>query len=121
MVGGEWLRVQWLRWVGRTPPDLFASYERVGLRLPHRVEMAPLTRNRARATIPGDLNAAYYAQRASAAVLVTEGTHRCFLANPDLPRRLRQGAPLTERDRETFYARGAAGYTDYPALDGVLA
>jgi N-ethylmaleimide reductase len=54
---------------------LFAPYERGDLRLPHRVAMAPLTRNRARATIPGELNATYYAQRASAAILVTEGTH----------------------------------------------
>jgi N-ethylmaleimide reductase len=42
---------------------------------------------------------------------------RRFLANPDLPRRLREGAPLNEPVRETFYAGGAEGYTDYPALD----
>ena len=54
---------------------LFEPYERGGLRLPHRIAMAPLTRNRAPATIPGALNATYYAQRASAAILVTEGTH----------------------------------------------
>src|SRR4051795_10543481 len=54
---------------------LFEPYERGGLRLPHRIAMAPLTRNRAPATIPGELNARYYAQRASAAILVTEGTH----------------------------------------------
>jgi N-ethylmaleimide reductase len=54
---------------------LFEPYERGGLRLPHRIAMAPLTRNRAPATIPGELNATYYAQRASAAILVTEGTH----------------------------------------------
>ncbi len=56
-------------------PHLFEPYERDGLRLPHRIAMAPLTRNRARATIPGQLNATYYAQRASAAILITEGTH----------------------------------------------
>jgi len=54
---------------------LFEPYERGGLHLPHRIAMAPLTRNRAPATIPGELNATYYAQRASAAILVTEGTH----------------------------------------------
>jgi N-ethylmaleimide reductase len=54
---------------------LFEPYERGGLRLAHRIAMAPLTRNRAPATIPGELNATYYAQRASAAILVTEGTH----------------------------------------------
>ena len=39
-----------------------------------------------------------------------------FLANPDLPERLRQGSPLNPPDRATFYGGGARGYTDYPAL-----
>ncbi|MET9759693.1 alkene reductase [Streptomyces sp. NPDC006372] len=43
---------------------------------------------------------------------------RPFLANPDLVTRLRLGAPLNEmRDRYFMYVGGAAGYTDYPALD----
>ena len=40
-----------------------------------------------------------------------------FLANPDLPRRLRENAPLNVPDQKTFYGGGAEGYTDYPALD----
>ncbi|CAL9405871.1 alkene reductase [Streptomyces sp. enrichment culture] len=39
-----------------------------------------------------------------------------FLANPDLPARLRAGGPFNEPDRATFYGGGARGYTDYPAL-----
>ena len=39
-----------------------------------------------------------------------------FLANPDLPERLRRGAPLNPPDRATFYGGGEKGYTDYPAL-----
>lgn len=39
-----------------------------------------------------------------------------FLANPDLPRRLADDAPLNAWDMPTFYAPGAKGYTDYPAL-----
>ena len=39
-----------------------------------------------------------------------------FLANPDLPERLKQGATLNEADPSTFYASGPKGYTDYPAL-----
>lgn len=39
-----------------------------------------------------------------------------FIANPDLVRRLRQGAPLNEARPELFYASGAEGYTDYPVL-----
>ncbi|MDB5370326.1 MAG: NADH:flavin oxidoreductase/NADH oxidase [Roseomonas sp.] len=39
-----------------------------------------------------------------------------FIANPDLPQRLANGAPLNELDRGTMYGGGAHGYTDYPAL-----
>ncbi|MFI9172231.1 alkene reductase [Streptomyces lincolnensis] len=43
---------------------------------------------------------------------------RPFLANPDLPTRLRLGAPLNPvRDRYLMYVGGATGYTDYPTLD----
>ncbi len=41
---------------------------------------------------------------------------KLFISNPDLPTRLRAGAPLTPWDMATFYAPGAHGYTDYPAL-----
>jgi len=40
-----------------------------------------------------------------------------FLANPDLPRRLREDAPLNKPDQSTFYGGDAHGYTDYPTLD----
>jgi N-ethylmaleimide reductase len=39
-----------------------------------------------------------------------------FLANPDLPARLRSGGPFNEADRTTFFGGDARGYTDYPAL-----
>ena len=42
--------------------------------LPNRVFMAPLTRNRAPDRVPNDLMVAYYAQRASAGLIVTEAT-----------------------------------------------
>lgn len=46
---------------------------------------------------------------------------QAFIANPDLPRRIALGAPLAAADRETFYAGGATGYTDYPPLpDGAV-
>jgi N-ethylmaleimide reductase len=41
---------------------------------------------------------------------------RAFIANPDLPERLRQDTPLNPYDRSTFYGGDARGYTDYPAL-----
>ncbi|BAN50390.1 alkene reductase [Metapseudomonas resinovorans] len=39
-----------------------------------------------------------------------------FIANPDLPERLRQDAPLNEPRPELFYAQGPVGYIDYPRL-----
>ncbi|KAJ5981751.1 hypothetical protein N7522_013379 [Penicillium canescens] len=41
---------------------------------------------------------------------------RYFISNPDLPRRLKEGLPLTPYDRTTFYGAEPAekGYTDYP-------
>jgi N-ethylmaleimide reductase len=41
---------------------------------------------------------------------------RAFLANPDLPRRLRLRAPLNTPDPQTFYGGNSKGYTDYPSL-----
>lgn len=43
---------------------------------------------------------------------------RPFIANPDLPERLRAGAELNEPDLATFYGGDGRGYTDYPALTG---
>lgn len=39
-----------------------------------------------------------------------------FIANPDLPQRLAQDAPLNEARPDRFYGATADGYTDYPAL-----
>jgi 2,4-dienoyl-CoA reductase-like NADH-dependent reductase (Old Yellow Enzyme family) len=39
-----------------------------------------------------------------------------FIANPDLPKRLKLNAPLNAPQPETYYHPGAEGYVDYPAL-----
>jgi N-ethylmaleimide reductase len=44
-----------------------------------------------------------------------------FLANPDLPERIRIGAALNAPDRTTFFTPGEQGYTDYPALSATEA
>jgi N-ethylmaleimide reductase len=44
-----------------------------------------------------------------------------FLANPDLPERFAEGAPLNEPDRATFYGGGERGYIDYPTRAAVVA
>src|ERR671911_3156080 len=63
--------------VQQTPEEmLFQPYRLGPYHLPHRIVMAPLTRSRARqpGNVPGPLNACYYAQRASAALSVSEAT-----------------------------------------------
>ncbi|MGW6916858.1 alkene reductase [Kitasatospora sp. NPDC054939] len=40
-----------------------------------------------------------------------------WLANPDLPARVRYGGPYNPADRSTFYGGDHRGYTDYPTLD----
>lgn len=66
------------------------------------------------------LNGGYDATRAEAdlaagrADLIAFGSS--FLANPDLPERLRTGAGLNAPDAKTFYGGDARGYIDYPTL-----
>jgi N-ethylmaleimide reductase len=56
-------------------PDLFEPLTVKSWELPHRLVMAPLTRNRAEAgMVPGDLAVEYYSQRASAGLIISEGT-----------------------------------------------
>jgi N-ethylmaleimide reductase len=55
--------------------DIFSALTLGPLHLPNRVVMAPMTRNRAGAgNAPTALNATYYAQRASAGLMVSEAT-----------------------------------------------
>ena len=42
---------------------------------------------------------------------------RLIIANPDLPRRLRESASLNPPRPELFYSPGPEGYTDYPAME----
>ncbi|MFJ9711163.1 alkene reductase [Streptomyces sp. NPDC101234] len=57
-----------------------------------------------------------------ALALVEDGTAdvvsygQLFLANPDLPARLKAGGPFNSANPATFFGGGAEGYTDYPAL-----
>ena len=70
-------------------------------------------------------NMGYTADEAEAAITagkldaVAFGTS--FLANPDLPARIKAGAALNAPDANTFYSPGAKGYTDYPVLEAATA
>ena len=58
----------------------------------------------------------------AAGALVADGSAdavafgRLFIANPDLPTRIANGAPLSAFDYATAYGGDAHGYTDYPPL-----
>jgi N-ethylmaleimide reductase len=54
--------------------SLFDPVQAGSLQLPNRIVMAPLTRNRSPNAVPPAIVAEYYAQRASAGLLITEGT-----------------------------------------------
>lgn len=56
-------------------PTLFDPLPLGAIELPNRIAMAPLTRARAgREAVPNELMAAYYAQRASAGLIISEAT-----------------------------------------------
>ncbi len=44
------------------------------------------------------------------------GFGRPFVANPDLPARLKADIPLAQHQPDTLFGGGAAGYTDYPGV-----
>jgi N-ethylmaleimide reductase len=85
-------------------------------------EMPVNFKRRLRAAFPGLLIYAgkYTGERARDALregwadMIAFG--RPFVANPDLPARLRLGAPLAAHDRDTLFGGGAHGLTDYPTL-----
>lgn len=80
--------------------------------------VAPLIRKAFRGVLA--LNSDYDLARAEAAL--AEGAAdvisfgRKFLANPDLPYRLRKGAALNPDNPKTWYSQGPEGYLSYPAL-----
>jgi N-ethylmaleimide reductase len=74
------------------------------------------------------LNDGYDRDRAERALTRGDGDliafGAAFLANPDLPERLKRGAALNTPDRKTYYGGDARGFTDYPTLaelDGAAA
>ena len=81
--------------------------------------ISPMLRTIYRGTLI--INGGFDAQLATAALergeadLVAFGM--LFLANPDLVRRFREGAPLNAPDYATLYTPGPRGYVDYPALE----
>jgi N-ethylmaleimide reductase len=81
---------------------------------------APVATEQLRTVFKGKIMAAGGFEPDSAEAVVQKGDAdlvafgRHFLANPDLPKRIKLGLPLNAYDRSTFYTFDAHGYTDYP-------
>ena len=81
---------------------------------------APVASRLMRQHYPGVIIAAGGFDGASAEAILQEGSAdlvafgRHFIANPDLPARLKNGWPLNAYDRPSFFGGTDVGYTDYP-------
>ncbi|APW39561.1 alkene reductase [Rhodoferax koreense] len=83
-------------------------------------DQAPVAARLMRRHFSGTIIAAGGFTRESAQAIIEEGTAdlvafgRDFIANPDLPDRLRRNLSLNAYDRDTFYGGSELGYVDYP-------
>jgi N-ethylmaleimide reductase len=83
-------------------------------------DVMPVAREKYKGVLIGNMG--YTADEAETAITagkldaVAFGTS--FLANPDLPERIKAGAALNAPDPSTFYTPGPKGYTDYPTMQG---
>jgi N-ethylmaleimide reductase len=88
---------------------------------------APIASQQLRKIFKGTILAAGGFTAESAAAILEAGDAdavvfgRDFIANPDLPERIRGNLPLNRYDRDTFYGGDARGYIDYPFYDESLA
>ena len=110
---------------------VIAQLDHMGIAYVHLVEASEDDIRHGGSVVPTDrlrllftrtliVNGGYDRARADAVIrggvadLVSFG--RAFLANPDLPQRLKIGAALNVPDPDTFYGGGEKGYVDYSAL-----
>jgi N-ethylmaleimide reductase len=83
-------------------------------------DQQPVAAHALRAHFHGPIIAAGGFDGASAEAIIASGDAdlvafgRHFIANPDLPERLRNALPLNRYDRATFFGGTEIGYTDYP-------
>jgi N-ethylmaleimide reductase len=108
-----------VRWLGKRLNDFDLAYWHV-MRADFLGQQSGDVMTPAREAFGGVLigNMGYDAEEADAAItagkLDAVAFGKPFIANPDLPERIRDGAPLAEADPATFYTWDAKGYTDYP-------
>lgn len=112
-----------IRWLGKRLNDFDLAYWHV-MRADFLGQQKGEVMTPAREAYDGVLigNMGYTPAEASAAIaegkLDAVAFGGAFIANPDLPERIRANAPLATPDSSTFYTPGAKGYTDYPRFAG---
>ncbi len=86
-------------------------------------EQGPIAAEQLRKVFKGKIIAAGGFEPESAEAAIESGAAdavafgRHFVANPDLPLRIREGLALTQYDRDTFYTFDSVGYNDYPFVN----
>jgi hypothetical protein len=95
---------KWFLWEGRDAAGLIISGDRSILRRP-REEMPPVAAEQLRKVFKGNILVPGGFDAYSAEAIVEKGIAdlvafgRCFIANPDLPKRIKQGLPPNAYDR----------------------
>lgn len=67
-------KIRDMKSIFNTNTDIFEPYTLGDIELKNKIIMAPMTRSRAINNVPNDLMATYYGQRASAGLIISEGT-----------------------------------------------
>jgi N-ethylmaleimide reductase len=89
-------------------------------------DQAPVASRLMRQHYPGTIIVAGGFDGASAKAIIESGDAdlvafgRHFIANPDLPERIRRDLPLNPYHRDSFFGGTHVGYTDYPFYDASL-
>jgi N-ethylmaleimide reductase len=148
-VGGDRVAVRigpdgkWNSMGDSNPKALFAyltgELNRFGLAYLHVVEprvkgnvviaegQAPIAAEHLRKIFKGTIMAAGGFEPETAEAVVSKGDAdlvafgRHFISNPDLPKRIQKGLPLSPYDRDSFYTFDPKGYADYPAYEEATA
>ncbi|WP_395005508.1 alkene reductase [Undibacterium sp.] len=113
--------IAWMTYLSQRLNDFNLAYlhvMRADFFQTQKADVMPIARANYKGVLIGNMG--YSGAEAEAAIkdnlldAVAFGTG--FLANPDLPARIKAGAALNAPDSSTFYTPGAVGYTDYPVL-----
>ncbi len=103
-------------------PELFTPVKVGSLELPNRTIMSPMTR--CESCVPSERMVRYYSQRASAGLIITEGTHPSPMGRglylSARPAHGRAGGGLAESDQCRPRFRGPYVYSTHARRAGII-